>query len=74
MTIGPLSPFDNKETQIEIIMAEKRDTDSISSRQQPEMTGVSKPITVPQKVAPTNLDTPGRQLEKEKNFSTTGKF
>ena len=33
------SAFDNKDTQTEIIMAEKRDPDSISSRQQKEITG-----------------------------------
>ena len=51
-------PFDSKDTQIEIIMAEKRDTNLISSIQQSEMTKVRKSIVIPPKVAPTNLATP----------------
>ena len=57
-------PFNNKDTQTEIIMAEKRDTNSISHRQQPEMTGVAN-LSVCQKVAPTNLDTPEGQIKGE---------
>ena len=59
-----LSSFDNKDTQIEIVMAEKRDNSLITSGQQLEMTGMSKSIIEPQNVAPINLDTPEDQLEK----------
>ena len=52
------SPFDSRDTQIEIVMAEKRDENSITSRQQLEMTRLSKSIVKLQKVAPINLKTP----------------
>ena len=50
-----LSPFDSKDTQTEIIMAKKKDTNLITCRQQLEITKVSKSIVKPQKGAPTNL-------------------
>ena len=44
-------------------MAEKRDTNSIPTRQLLEMTGLVKSIIQPQNVAPTNLETPEDQKE-----------
>ena len=43
------SPFDSKETQVEIVMVEKRDTNLIACKQQLEFTG---------KVAPSNFRNP----------------
>ena len=45
-------------------MAKKRDTNLITSGQLLEITGLSKAIIKPQKVAPINLETPKDQLEK----------
>ena len=41
--------FDNKDTQTEIVMSNKRDTNLITSGQRLEMTGLSKCIIKPQK-------------------------
>ena len=49
-----MSPFDSKDTQIEMVMTEKRDTSSVPSGQQLKMIGPSKFITEPQKVAIIN--------------------
>ena len=57
----PPLPCDNKDTQAEIIMAEKRDTSSISSRQHLEMTMLSMTITALQKVAPNYFYNPDEQ-------------
>ena len=46
---GSPPPFDSKDTQKGIVMAEKRDTNSITSKQQLEMTGPDKSNVEPQK-------------------------
>ena len=46
-------------------MVEKRDTNSPSSTQQSEITRVIKSIIAPWRGDPSNLDTPGEQLEGE---------
>ena len=46
------SPFECEDTRIEILMIEKRDTNLIFSKQQLEMSGLSKSISKPQKRAP----------------------
>ena len=43
------SPLGNKDTQIEIVRAEKKDTDSVSTKHQIPVTGVNKSIITPQK-------------------------
>ena len=45
-------------------MAARKDTDSTFSRNQLPVTGTYKSIIVPQKLAPTNSDTPEEQLGK----------
>ena len=45
-------------------MAKERDNNSITSRKQLEMTGVSKSIVKPQNIDFTNLETPEEQAEK----------
>ena len=49
---------DDSMTSKQDIISEKGDFNLTSSRQQPEMTGVSKSIISPQKVAPSNADIP----------------
>ena len=50
------SPFDNNDTQREIVMAEKRNTSSITHGWQLESTGINKYIIEPWKVAPVDLE------------------
>ena len=54
-----LSSFDNKDTQTEIVMVENRNTSSIISGQQLEMTWMNKSIIEPQKISPVDLETLG---------------
>ena len=61
---GSLPPFKNKDTQSEIVMAEKKDTESTSSKYQLPMTNVCKYIIMPQKVAATVLETSEEQVQK----------
>ena len=56
--------FNNKDTQTEIVMAEKSDTSSTISGWQSAITGTSKSIIEPQNLAPVDLEIPEDQLEK----------
>ena len=59
-----LSHFDNQDIQRKIVMSEKTDTSLTISGQQLEITGMSKSIIQPQKVACCDLEIPEDYLEK----------
>ena len=56
--------FDDRDTQTEIVMADKKDTELVSSKQQLPMPRVNKSIMALQKAALTSSDTPKEQLAK----------
>ena len=58
------SPFDNQDTQMEIIMAEKKILVWLFLGLKLEMNGMNKFIIEPQKVAPVDLEMPRDYLEK----------
>ena len=58
------SAFNNKDTKTEITRAQKKDTNSFSTKHELPMTRVTKSIFVLQKVALTSLDTSKEWLEK----------
>ena len=51
------TPFDNQDTQTEIVMAEKKDNGLTLTTRQLSVTGNKESIIVLQKVAPANLST-----------------
>ena len=57
------SPFDDQDTQTEIVMTEKRHTDLTLETKQTKVTE-KKSIVASQKVAPANLTTTEEQLER----------
>ena len=64
-------PFDNKETQAEIVMAEKNDTDPNSCWKSLLMTGMNKSIIAPQKAVLSSLYTTKEQLGNLRYFSSS---
>ena len=54
----PHTPFDNQDTQTEILMAEKKDNELTLTTRKLSVTGNKESIIVLQKVAPANLTTP----------------